>query len=576
VRPDFHRRVHTRMGGLRDEADVVLELPADIDAARSRLTLRVGTSPLAPMLAAYEWLRVYPYDCTEQIASGGRALIAVWRATRERDPLALGGDPRPRLQQLADELARRQRSDGAFRYWDDFEWTSPWLTAYAGLFLLEAREEGIIVDSVVLAKAARYLAHVVESPVDTGGMNRTERRGRRLALGDRVAVVDYLRRLGQPDANAEDALLRAAPTMTWEDRLRLADVLARRPERRDEARALVDSAWRAVTPAGRRVDLPDSAHAEREFPSRVAPAARLLTASLALHPDHPMLGGLIETVLQHGRAEGRWAWSTQDYASVVMAMAALADDGVATREIRVRAGGRTVLSRRVGAADSAVAVPLTGLLERARDGRMRLRLRLGTQRGAKPLYYALSVAEIPSKPPITPDIQGIVVERWYERLDDGRPVTSVQEGDLVRVRLRVTVPADRQFVAVEDPLPAGLEPVDLSLRTSATLQPFVTPQSELDRLASIGGDEGPQWQAWLYGRWDEGWWSPWEHKALHDDKVVYFARMLWTGSYTASYVARATTTGTFARPPAHAEEMYNPALQGRSDGGRFEVGEGRP
>jgi uncharacterized protein YfaS (alpha-2-macroglobulin family) len=25
------------------------------------------------------------------------------------------------------------------------------------------------------------------------------------------------------------------------------------------------------------------------------------------------------------------------------------------------------------------------------------------------------------------------------------------------------------------------------------------------------------------------------------------------------------------RPPAHAEEMYNPALQGRSDGGRFDV-----
>jgi uncharacterized protein YfaS (alpha-2-macroglobulin family) len=58
---------------------------------------------------------------------------------------------------------------------------------------------------------------------------------------------------------------------------------------------------------------------------------------------------------------------------------------------------------------------------------------------------------------------------------------------------------------------------------------------------------------------------------VHDDKVVYFARKLWKGSYAASYVARATTAGTFVRPPAHAEEMYNPAVQGRSDGGRFGV-----
>lgn len=57
---------------------------------------------------------------------------------------------------------------------------------------------------------------------------------------------------------------------------------------------------------------------------------------------------------------------------------------------------------------------------------------------------------------------------------------------------------------------------------------------------------------------------------------MYFARMLWAGSYTASYVARATTVGTFVRPPAHAEEMYNPALQGRSDGGRFVVEEKNP
>ncbi|HET7373413.1 MAG TPA: hypothetical protein VFJ20_08490 [Gemmatimonadaceae bacterium] len=31
------------------------------------------------------------------------------------------------------------------------------------------------------------------------------------------------------------------------------------------------------------------------------------------------------------------------------------------------------------------------------------------------------------------------------------------------------------------------------------------------------------------------------------------------------------TAGSFVAPPAYAEEMYNPALQGRSSGGRFAV-----
>jgi len=574
VEPDFHPRTHTTIGSLRDRADVTIELPADIDAARSSLTLRVGSSPLVPMLAAWEKLRDYPYECTEQLASTGRALIAIWRATGSGAARALGSDPRVRAQQIADALVRRQRADGAFRYWDDNDWTSPWLTAYAGLYLIEAREQGIVVDSAVLARAATYLRHASGASVDTGGMNRSERRQRRLALGDRVAIIDFLRRAGDPDVKTEDALLRVAPAMTWEDRLRLAEVLARRSDARGAARDLVDAAWRAVTRAGARVDLPDSARTDRAFPSRVAPAARLLTASIALRPDHPLLGGLVETVLQQGRAEGRWAWNTQDYASVVMAMAALAPRGEQRGSVTVSSGSRNLISRAADASGYSEAVPLEGLLFRAPNGGMRLPLRIAAPAGG-PVFYALSVEEVPSMAPVSPDIQGIVVERWYERFDDGRPVTSVNEGDLVRVRLRITVPADREFVAIEDPLPAGLEPIDLTLKTSGTLQPFVTPASEQARRGGDPEQSGSWWQAWMYGRWEDGGWSPWEHKAIHDDKVVWFARMLWPGSYSAGYVARATIAGSFTRPPAHAEEMYNPALQGRSDGGRFIIEQAR-
>jgi uncharacterized protein YfaS (alpha-2-macroglobulin family) len=171
------------------------------------------------------------------------------------------------------------------------------------------------------------------------------------------------------------------------------------------------------------------------------------------------------------------------------------------------------------------------------------------------------------------------VERWYEKYDAPTPVVGVAAGQLVRVRLRVTVPSDREFVIVDDALPAGLEAVDLSLRTASLAPGPGTDQKSPYLSANEADQEGGEGEqsggpfAWYYGCWDSGWWSPFDHKEMGDDRVVYSATVLWKGSYTMSYIARATTPGVFVRPPAHAEEMYNPAVYGRSDGGVFTVSE---
>jgi uncharacterized protein YfaS (alpha-2-macroglobulin family) len=182
-----------------------------------------------------------------------------------------------------------------------------------------------------------------------------------------------------------------------------------------------------------------------------------------------------------------------------------------------------------------------------------------------PVFYYLTVREVPQGRPVRPAEAGIQIARWYERYDAPTPVTAVREGELVRVKLRVTITELRNFLVVDDPLPAGLEAVDVSLKT-AGLRPV--PAADSSDEDSQGVEEGT---GWYYGTWEDGWWSPWDHRELRDDRVVYVATTLWPGTYTMSYVARATTPGVFVRPPAHAEEMYNPAVNGRSDGGVFTV-----
>ncbi|MBW3670385.1 MAG: hypothetical protein KY432_01795, partial [Acidobacteria bacterium] len=122
-----------------------------------------------------------------------------------------------------------------------------------------------------------------------------------------------------------------------------------------------------------------------------------------------------------------------------------------------------------------------------------------------------------------------------------------QNGELVRVTLRITVPKERRWVAVSDPIPAGFEPVESMFATTAT--DLVDEQRREDR----GGD----WFSW----WQRG---GFDHVERHDDRVDLFATRLSAGTHEYSYIARATTAGTFRTAPTHAEEMYEPEVFGRT------------
>jgi alpha-2-macroglobulin len=99
----------------------------------------------------------------------------------------------------------------------------------------------------------------------------------------------------------------------------------------------------------------------------------------------------------------------------------------------------------------------------------------------------------------------------------------------------------RYHVALVDPLPAGLEIVNPELAVTGSGTP---------------GEPEPFGYGW--------WWRWFEHQNLRDERAEAFTTLLWEGVYDYSYLARATTPGTFVAPPARAEEMYSPEVFGRS------------
>ena len=161
------------------------------------------------------------------------------------------------------------------------------------------------------------------------------------------------------------------------------------------------------------------------------------------------------------------------------------------------------------------------------------------------------VAGAPDDLDLDPLDRGFVVERTYEAVDDPGDVTQdadgtwrIKAGAEVRVRLTMVADSRRTHVALVDPLPAGLEALNPALATSPPI-----PQEEIRSF-----DRAPFF-------W---WWQWFEHQNLRDDRAEAFASIVWAGTYDYSYVARATTPGTFVVPPTKAEEIYAPETFGRS------------
>ncbi|HEX6315739.1 MAG TPA: alpha-2-macroglobulin family protein, partial [Gemmatimonadaceae bacterium] len=575
VKPDRFPLARSISGVIRDTLTVRLALPGDIDLTRSRLTIRAGTTPLTLLDEARQYLVLYPYMCTEQLLASARVAVASLTLQRAGHPVAIDRNRTIRLlQSVIDQLTKRQRADGAFGYWSSDSWSTPWLSTAVGLLLLDATNAGVAVDTQLTSRLTQYLTKTLDSlPFfpDTSAGTRIERRQTaERHLGERLAATTYLRRIGQPREAEERALLDRAALLAWEDRVLLAQLL-HQAGKVVEARNLLERAWSGLGSAGLRVEFPDSIMGRGLFRSRVRPAARLVEATIAIDPSHPRLGALMERLISRTSAASRYWWNTQDYASGASAVAAftrLVPRGQATLSANVlsaqQRGSANVVLRTIDGAAVDSTTSLIGLGAERGDSLI-LTIRFVARNG--PIFYGITSHEVSAVPDTRPLVNGVTVERWYERFDNGEPATEVREGELVRVRLRVTVPSQREFLAVEDHLPAGLEAVDLSLRTSGTLGPFsaqasVEARARRDREAAAG---------MAIGSWDSGWWSPWEHSEKRDDRVVWFARSLSSGSYVATYVARATTSGRFIRPPARAEEMYNAATSGRSEGGIFVV-----
>jgi uncharacterized protein YfaS (alpha-2-macroglobulin family) len=185
------------------------------------------------------------------------------------------------------------------------------------------------------------------------------------------------------------------------------------------------------------------------------------------------------------------------------------------------------------------------------------------KKGKGTLYYTMRYS-YKLKGPQPPRQEGFYVERKISRFDSARSTPAEREslkeiplGQVAVVELTVIVPQAGYRFVVDDPLPAGLEPIDTSLKT--TSKRYETDEEEQGRERNEYG--------WKYN------YNPFNHVERHDDGVKLFADEIAAGVYRYKYLARATTPGVFELPGTTAALMYEPEQFGRGAEGTFSITE---
>jgi hypothetical protein len=120
------------------------------------------------------------------------------------------------------------------------------------------------------------------------------------------------------------------------------------------------------------------------------------------------------------------------------------------------------------------------------------------------------------------------------------PFTNATVGDMVLVELQLVSHQKSAFVAIDDALPAILEPVNIRFNPHIPIP------------------HGSAFEDLFL-----------DYREARPDRVLFFCNSLPRGKYKIRYLARVRTAGDVTAPPAIVEEMYHPEKFGSTEALRF-------
>jgi alpha-2-macroglobulin len=540
-----------------------VKFPEDIRTDVGKVYATLSPSVIGNVEGAFGYIRDYPYACWEQKLTKG-VMAAHYLNLKKYIPDEFTWDGSKDLPQTTLDLAASyQAPNGGMAYYvPEDRYTDPYLSAYTALAFNWLKDSGYKIPSQVDHKLNEYLLLMLRKDVApdfySAGMASTVRAVALAALAkNNLITLDDLRRY-QPHLKEMDLFGKA--------HFMLASIgIKGAEEMRREAFNLIIS--HSDQTGGKFVfsEAFDDSYS-RMLTSSLRTNAAVLSALVAYGKteDGKTLAGdipfkMVRYISQTRKQTGRWENTQEnmfcmngliDYARVyesqkpaVSIIARLEKESLGEAKFKDVRDNPVELKRPIDSKDPGRKTSV--ILERLGEGTF---------------YYSVGLTYALKDLRNDAVNAGIDVRREYSVERNGKWILlktpmELKRGELVRVDLYISLPAARNFVVLDDPVPGGLEPVNRDLATSSTVD-----------AGKAKSDYATDSWWFHYGDWSYYGMSRWSfyHQELRHNAAIFYSEYLAAGNYHLSYTAQAIAPGTFTVMPAHAEEMYDPDVFGKS------------
>jgi uncharacterized protein YfaS (alpha-2-macroglobulin family) len=535
------------------EATSTVTVPDSANPAARSVSISFAPSLAGSMLGALDFLTTYPYGCTEQTLSSFLPNLLVMRALTE---LKLA--PTERLSTLDRQVSAGlqrlydyQHDDGGWGWWKS-DGNHPYMTAYALWGLDEARRAGVKVQAYRIQNGARALALLyARYPRVEPDLKAYEAFVLQRAAGSQPQVVAFAdgqqQRYVHADARNELWDMRGRMSPYGRALLLLLLDEAGDPRGNELAQTLAgeaetrgDVSWWA---SGRDPLLFDAVETSVEA---TAIAVQALTRR---DPKSPLVERAVRWMMLN-RTAGYWSTTKQTATAIYGLLAFMQARGETAQpfSVEVFVNGASAGRKTFSAAAMMAPDPVT-ITVPANAGANQLRL---VKRDGGTVYWSAAAVyyDTAGAAERTGD-RHLAVTRKYALVTPatvkGKIVYREQPfsgtanaGDVLSVRITVAGSPDWRYLMLEDPLPAGVEPIQ-----DTTAYPM----------------ERPTEGAWWYGSRVE----------YRDARTVFFQETFERGRYEYSYLVKVIAPGQFRAIPAQVSPMYVPGVTASSEPQTFVI-----
>jgi uncharacterized protein YfaS (alpha-2-macroglobulin family) len=550
----IHREVGTSGSVVgAGEATTTVNMPEGSNPAARSISITLAPSLAGSLLGALDYLTDYPYGCTEQTVSSFLPNLLVTRSLTELKLL-----PTERLSALDRQVSAGvqriydyQHDDGGWGWWKG-DGNDPFMTAYALWGLEEARRAGIKVDTGRIANGARQLAHLYERyPRVEPDLKAYEAYVLQRAAGTEPTVAWF--------ADGSQGVYSHEVTRTdlWNMRSRMsaygrALLLQLLDETKDprgnelaaaligEAQTRGDVSWWAVANDPLLFDYAETS---------VEATAFAVQALVRRDPKNPVIERAVRWMMLN-RTAGYWSSTKQTAIAIYGLLSFMQARGETPQpfSVDVFVNGQLAGKHAFTAASMTAPDPIV-ISAPANVGANQVRL---VKRDGGTVYW--SVAAVYYDTTTADARQGsrqLALTRKYSLLTPvaikdrivyrETPFTgTAAPGDVLVVRLTAAGSPEWRYLALQDPLPAGVEAIQ-----DTTAYP-------LERTAA------------------ESWWHG-SRVEYRDSRTVFFQETFERGRYEFTYLVKVIAPGQFRAVPAQISPMYVPGVHASSEPQAFTI-----